>query len=222
MYIFFLYFYLNKYFLGSFFNFIKIFKSVFFNFFYLIEYIFLFVFNFYFFYFLILLKFLRKEKYILKKKSKELKFINNKIKQMEKKSRIQFYLNKFWYYYYRRWMYKGWFLFFIGMKRWELRQFKYYLIYVYHNKVKRKFILFKNKILGSFFTFFVFNNFFLVNFYKKLRNLIFFIIYFLICFKMYSITFLKIKVFCIYRRFSSFIKNREFKQVRVWFKVKKK
>src|SRR4051812_15035141 len=99
MYLFFLYFFINKYYFISFFNIIKLIKGFFINIFYFIEYILLFVFSSYFFYFLVLYKYKIKEKLIFKKKLDASNFIKEKVhlikkKEKKKTSRIEIFLKK--------------------------------------------------------------------------------------------------------------------------------
>lgn len=217
MYLFFLYFFINKYFFINIFNIARLIIGLFLNLFFLIEYIFLFVFNFYFFYSLILYKYIIKEKLISKKKLDESKIIKQKVhiikKKKEKKNWIKSFITKFWYYYNIRWMYKGWFLFFVEMQRWKMRQFKYYLQYMYYYKVKLRFRNIKFRILGSFFAFSAYNNYHLIIFFSNLKWFLVNITFFLMSLRLYCIDFLKVKIFFIYNRFSFFIKTKQYNNI---------
>jgi hypothetical protein len=136
-------------------------------------------------------------------------------KKKDKRAWIQTFLNKFWYYYNRKWMYKGWFLFFVDMQRWKMRQFRYYLSHIYYYKVKLRFRRIKSKILGGFFTFFIYTNYCLVRFFSNLRLGV----SFLNSIQMYCFDFVKVKFFDIYNRLSFFIKTKQYNNIK---KKKKK
>lgn len=215
MQLFFLFYFLNKYYFLIYFNILKTIIGLFVNIYFIIEYICIFYLKTDIFYYIILYKHLIKERLNWRMWRKEHMIIRKKeikVKPRIKRNRIQYFVNKFWYYYYRKWMYWGWTLYFIDWVKWQYRIYKSYILYYYVEVNRWKYRRFKKRILRRFLRFFIFCNYNIIRYSFKLQKIIIDLIFFFVFLRLYLKTFLKIKIIYVYDLFINYYKQLKYKK----------